>query len=87
MGDVEGGGRFIQKDDLRFLRQRPGDQHPLPLAPAQGLHEARSEGKKVRCVHGGPGDGKIPFRFKRQPTEMGGPSHQDDFLHRQRKDP
>ncbi|MCG2740089.1 MAG: hypothetical protein L6300_07595 [Syntrophaceae bacterium] len=87
VGDVEGGGGFIQKNHLRFLRKRPGDQHPLPLAPAQGLHEARSEGKNVRLLHGGSGDGKIPVRFKRQTAYMRAPPHQNDLLHSQRKDP
>ena len=43
VGNVQIAGGLVQHQQLRLLRQRPGDGHLLPLAAGQLRHAARCQ--------------------------------------------
>ena len=52
MTDVEGGGRFVQKQDLRLLSESHGDPRALPLAAGKHRYAAVLEVVQMRAVDG-----------------------------------
>ncbi len=43
MADVERGGRLVEQQDRRLLRERPGEHHPLSFAAAQRTEQPLDE--------------------------------------------
>ena len=55
---VEGRGGFVEDQDLRFHRERPGDREPLKLPAGQGGRLAIPQARQPDLFQGAPGPGE-----------------------------
>ena len=81
VADIEVRGRFVEEQDLRFLRERPGDEHPLPLAAADLVDGRSREMCDVCKVHGAVADLPVPGGLGGESPDVGVPPHHDDVAH------
>src|SRR5438034_322220 len=79
MTDVERGGRLVEQQDLRALRQRAGDDDALLLAAAERVEGAALEAVGARRFERLPGDGEIGRSFQRKRPEMRKAPHEHDI--------
>src|SRR5262245_23523404 len=85
MSDVQIRRWFVEKEHVRFLRQRSGKVHTLSLAAGELAQRARLKRLGERCLQGpidrrdvvGPGRTKAP--------EMRRAPHLDDLADRERE--
>ncbi|HPX55484.1 MAG TPA: hypothetical protein PK425_02995 [Syntrophales bacterium] len=85
MTDVQVSGRFVQKQDVRFLGQGAGDQHPVELAAAQAVHPAVREVQDVRLFHGSFHCRQVRRPFEAPSAQVRRPAHEHDFTNREGK--
>src|SRR5208337_3640604 len=68
--EVEKCGRLVEQRDLRLLRERARQEHPLALAAGQLLHVAGGEPEKVEASERGRCDLQIAGTLETEGAEM-----------------
>ena len=73
--------RLIEQHELRLLRQRNGDLHPLTFAAGEFGKNAMAHAEDIDGLHGALHRVQIAAAETAEETEMRNPSLRDDFLH------
>ena len=79
MPDVEMTCRLIQEEHFRLLGETHGNQHALPLAPADFRDGPIGNVQDTGQFHRALGDREVMRGFAAEPGYVGPAAHQDNF--------
>ncbi len=79
-GEIEEGGRLVEEDDRRLLREGFGDHHLLSLAVAQGLDHAMGEMADLNVLESLADDLPVLLAERAPKTGVGAAAEADQLL-------
>jgi len=83
-GWIDVGGRFVEKQNLRFTGQGPGYENTLPLSTGEAVEGVTSQAGNAQLFHGLHGDSAI-FRIVASQSARSRPTHEHHIHDRYRK--
>ena len=85
MSEVEAGGRLVEDQESRVLRESAGEEDALPLAAGELRHRPIGEVQRVRLRQRGFGERAISRRLQRPEAQVWSAAHQRHFARGERQ--